>query len=114
MTILLPDTATEQTLSYIPMNNLAVTKAEFLDEQANTTSEAVLGTQVDNSYWVDLGITITLKNNFIYMLTLYNDEEVIFRDKVFVTDQPVSTFSVNKNQYINPPSAENQYIIYEG
>ena len=48
------------------------------------------------------------------MLTLYNDEEVIFRDKVFVTDQPVSTFSVNKNQYINPPSAENQYIIYEG
>ena len=114
MTILLPNLITEQVLKYIPSNNLAVTKAEFLDEQANTKAEAVLGTQTNVSYYVELGITITLKNNFIYMLTLYNNDKVIFRDKVFVTDQAVTTFSVNHNQYINPPNTDNQYIIYEG
>ena len=113
MTILLPDTATEQVLKYVPMENSAVTKIDILDEQQNITTELDFGTQNENSYWNEIGVTADfLKEGSIYMIFLYADTKLIFSDKVFVTSQPVSTFSVHHGVYKYGPTTPNEYILY--
>tara|TARA_R110002073_G_scaffold128002_2_gene273654 strand:- start:210 stop:554 length:345 start_codon:yes stop_codon:yes gene_type:complete len=112
MTILLPDTATEQIVKYIPFVPDSVTKIEFLDEQQNVTTEAVLGSQTKVSFYWTIGVTIDLKEGSIYMMYFYNGTDIIYRDKCFSTAQPVSTFSVNNGIYTNAPSTANKYIIY--
>ena len=61
MTVLLPDTATEQTYKFIPFiqptENLNITKIEFLDEQTNTNEDAVLGTFTNESFYQKVNLT---------------------------------------------------------
>lgn len=112
MTILLPDTATDQEVKYIPFDKAEVTKIEFLDEQQNVVSEATFNSQVVESFYSKINVAIELKEGSIYMMIFYNGTDVIFRDKCFSTSQPVSTFSVNYGVYTNAPSTPNNYIIY--
>lgn len=117
MTILLPDTATEQAFKFIPFirptGNLAITKIEFLDEQTNKSSDAVLGTLSTISFYEKIGVTISLKEGSFYMAIFYDGATEIFRDKVFSTAQPVSSFSVNDGVYKYGPSTPNEYILYD-
>ena len=117
MTILLPNTATEQTFKFIPFlgfyTTLNVTKIEFLDEQTNKTTEAVLGTLTEVSYYHTIGVTIDLKEGRFYMAIFYDGSTEIFRDKVFSTAQTISTFTVNDGVYKYGPSTPNEYIVYE-
>ncbi len=112
MTILLPDTATDQEVKYIPSITSDVTKVEFLDEQQNVVTEATFNSQVVESFYTKINVAIELKDGSIYMMIFYNGDDVIFRDKCFSTSQPVSTFSVNHNVYKKAPSTPNQYILY--
>lgn len=112
MTILLPDTATDQEVKYIPFITADVTKVEFLDEQQNVVSTATFNSQAVESFYTKINVAIELKDGSIYMMLFYNGDNVIFRDKCFSTSQPVSTFSVNNGVYVNAPSTPNQYIIY--
>ena len=117
MTILLPDTASSQTIKYIPRYDVAVATIEFTDEQENTSFNATLGTETEQSYYNDVTFTLTttlLKNARVYMIKLKDvSDNILFSDKVFSTDQPISTFSVNTGGYINAPGTANEYIIYE-
>lgn len=117
MTVLLPDTATEQTYKFIPFiqptENLNITKIEFLDEQTNTNAEAVLGTFSTVSFYNEVNLTIPLIEGRFYMAIFYDGTTEIFRDKVFSTSQPIETFSVNDGVYKYGPSTPNEYILYE-
>lgn len=112
MTILLPDTATEQTFQFVPLFFNDVTNIDFLDEQSNTTQTAVLGGESFVSFYKTIGVTVSLKEGSSYMAIFYSGATEIFRDKVFATSQPVGTFSVNDNVYEYGPGTANQYIIY--
>lgn len=112
MTILLPNIATEQTIKFIPTKNLVVDRIDFLDEQSNTTQTATLGTQNEESFYQTIGATIELKDESIYMMYFYNGSTLVFSDKVFATDQPIESFSINDGIYLNAPSSANQYIVY--
>ena len=117
MTVLLPDTATEQTYKFIPFiqptENLNITKIDFLDEQTNTNAEAVLGTFSTVSFYNEVNLTIPLIEGRFYMAIFYDGTTEIFRDKVFATAQPIETFSVNAGVYEYGPSTPNEYILYE-
>ena len=112
MTILLPNTATDQEVKYIPFITSNVTKVEFLDEQQNVITEATFNSQIVESFYTKINVAIELKNGSIYMMVFYNGIDVIFRDKCFSTSQPVNTFSINNGVYKNAPITPNQYILY--
>ncbi len=117
MTVLLPDTVTEQAYKFIPFiqptENLNITKIEFLDEQTNTKQEAVLGIFATVSFYNTVNLTIPLKEGSFYIAIFYDGITEIFRDKVFSTAQPISTFSVNDGVYKFGPSTPNEYILYD-
>ena len=117
MTVLLPDTATEQTYKFIPFiqptENLNITKIEFLDEQTNTNEDAVLGTFTNESFYQKVNLTIPLIEGRFYIAKFFDGATEIFRDKVFSTSQPIETFSVNDGVYKYAPSTPNEYILYE-
>ena len=112
MTILLPETATEQTFKFIPLIYNDVTNIELIDEQQNTTQTAVLGTELTVSFYKTIGVTVALKEGSVYMAIFKAGTTEIFRDKVFSTSQPISTFTVNNGVYDYGPSTANQYILY--
>ena len=39
--------------------------------------------------------------------------KVLYRDKIFGTDQAVSTYSPNTGKFTQNPTAANDYLVYE-
>lgn len=62
-------------------------------------------------YYITLNFNLT--ENRYYDLTLKdaNTLELIYRDKIFCTDQTVSDYSVNDGVYTTEDSYDNDYII---
>ncbi len=117
MTILTPNNANPQTFKFVPYiipdTNVNITKISFLDEQTLTSEDAVLGVLSTVSFYQAIDVTINLIENRFYMAIFYDNTTEIFRDKVFVTSQPISTFSVNTGVYEYGPGTPNEYVIYE-
>jgi hypothetical protein len=44
-------------------------------------------------------------------LTILNGTDVVYRDKIFCTNQIIEEFSINKNVYTQRTS-DNEFIIY--
>ena len=83
------------------------------DEQTNI----VLST-IDQFYGVS-GYTTLIQHTFslieghFYTLELLNQyNDIIYKDKIFCTAQPLVTFSVNNNQYVSNATT-NSFIVYE-
>lgn len=55
--------------------------------------------------------TFALTENRFYDLTITNESNVIYRDKVFCTDQTISDYSVNDGVYTTENTYDNDYII---
>jgi hypothetical protein len=81
------------------------------DEETNeeTTIESVFS--IDKYYAVTSAI-FPIKQNKFYTLTIKNGSDVVYKDKVFCTNQIIEQFSINKDDYIQITS-DNEYIIYE-
>jgi hypothetical protein len=53
-----------------------------------------------------------LKENTFYTLKVYfiGTNEIIYKDRVFVTNQPKDSYSINNGEYIAPQLTDNSYI----
>ena len=109
--IILQEVATPQTFSFIPrsatFNNLQIT-----DEQTGVTTVVSITSSVVGEYYTTITATFSLKENHFYTLTLRQSTNVVFKDKVFCTNQAIPTFSVNNGQYVVNTS-NNDFILYE-
>lgn len=84
----------------------------FTDDSTNDTEQiTIIGTQ-DKGYYQRIEIECALVENHFYNVTLFNDGNLVFRGKVFCTDQSVVSFSVNNGQYTSH-STTNEFIVYE-
>jgi len=65
-----------------------------------------------NRYYYDMACDFetTLKESSFYILEVKEGSNVIFKDKVFCTDQIIGDFSVNYNTYTEH-SSDNEFII---
>lgn len=117
--IVLKEQGTDQTFKFIPRSYSADT-IELTSETLNTTtSYSVTVSRVDYDGTVDtsglyLSVTdtFTLKEDNFYTLVVKNGSDVIYKDKVFCTNQNVEDFSVNNGVY-STYSSTNEYITYE-
>jgi len=109
--IILQEDSNNQTFSFIPRkeeyNTMTIT-----DEQTNTTTTISIISDSISTYYHTITANFDLKEGNFYVLKVLNNTEVVFYDKVFCTNQSISDFTVNQNQYTSH-STTNDFIIYE-
>lgn len=116
MTILQPDILIGLTLNYIKRYATAIDSIKLTDEQTNTDIDVVLFNELEAEYYTTMTFDISeaLINYRFYMFRIFDASgNILYSDKCFCTDQPVSTFSVNTGTYTIDQGTDNEYIIYE-
>ncbi len=106
--IVLRPIQTAQTLKFIPREYNA-TKVVLIDESTNKSIE-IEATFIQNSYYLTSEIIFNLIEDRFYNLTVYNVNDIVYKDKVFCTSQNVLNYSINKDVYTSNVT-DNEYII---
>ena len=81
------------------------------DEEKNTevTINAVFSIE---KYYAVTSVIFPIKENKYYTLTIKNGNSVVYKDKIFCTNQTIASYSINKNEYVQNVTT-NEFIIYE-
>ena len=111
MIILTTENVTNQVLRFIPRSN-TFNSVKITDEQTNVTTIINSYTFAAGDYWCSLSAIFNLKENHFYTIEIKNNTTIVFRDKIFCTDQSTSSFSVNNAQYTSN-NTTNTFIVYE-
>lgn len=111
----LTTTASSQTLKVIPRNYASNVSMILRDDSTNTTTTYSVSTTTDKNYLVlSQAFSPVLVEGRFYDLTLKEGSSVIYKDKVFCTDQTISSYSVNNAEYTIPTGNDvfdNDYIV---
>ena len=100
-----------QSMSIIPRSYPATITIRLRDESTNeVTTYSDVDATTTKGYLV-FSNAYTLTENVFYELTILDGSDVIYKDKIFCTDQTISTFSVNDGEYVTEDSYDNDYII---
>jgi len=116
--IVLTPSGSPQTFYYVPrvlgqgISEIPVTMV-ITDEQTNTPVSTINQFYAVGNYVNTIQHTFSLVEGHFYNLELKNStNEIIYKDRIFCTAQPLVTFSVNNNQYVSN-STTNDFIVYE-
>lgn len=110
-------TASNQTLSIIPTRETDGANSIFL-EFVNETTKTIYTRQALNLSSVKDIFTFSnntldfLKEGVFFSLKVYfqNTNEIIFKDRIFCTNQSKESYSINQNAYQVPTIDNNDYI----
>lgn len=108
--IILKQQTEPQEFSFIPRKMIATNvllRNETTSEEINIPAIFAI-----NGYYLSTTNVLNLKENTFYNLTILNNGEIVYRDKVFCTNQRITGFTVNENQYVEN-NTTNEFIIYE-
>lgn len=108
--IILKELGSDQTFKIIPRAYNADTLVLVNETTGEETSYAISITQTD--YYAVITKTLALKEGNFYRMTVLNGSTVVYRDKVFCTNQTISSYSVNNNEFTTY-TTDNEYITYE-
>ena len=112
MTILQSSTDS-QTINFIPREYTEGTTYTITIKDETTNKEVFSSTTTTFTaldYYFQYSSVFTLVENTMYMLKIKDGTNVIFKDKIFCTNQNVTTYSVNDNEYIKNTIA-NDFIV---
>jgi hypothetical protein len=84
----------------------------FTDDSTNTPETMEIDSVEDKGYYQILNVVCELTENRYYNIELFNDGSLVYRGKIFCTDQSIVSFSVNNGKYTSHATT-NQYITYE-
>lgn len=113
MTII-ENSGSAQTISFIPRSwtDGDTYTVEIENETTNTQvyqDASATFTEVD--YYNQYEATFTgLTEDTMYNLVIKDGSDIIFKDKLFCTNQTISTYSVNNNEY-TVQSEDNEFIV---
>jgi len=115
--IILQETGTSQTFKVIPRSYTADTM--IIEEEGTNApvSYAITPTRVDydgnsdtTGTYLSVSKIVSLTEDRFYTLTIKNGSTVIYKDKIFCTNQTVSDYTINNGVYTEQ-SSDNDYII---
>ncbi len=113
MKILL-DSSNNQTLSFVPRSYPSTVDYTLVEEgtQRTVTSTSVSTITVDG--FLTISKTFKLTRDKFYSIDIFksSDSTLIFRDKIFCTNQDVKDYSINDGEYVEDTTYDNSYIIY--
>ena len=108
--IILKQQTDEQTLRFIPRSygaDTIILRNETTNEIQTITASFYL-----EKYYLTTVTSFDLKENTFYNLTVKNGVEVVYKDRIFCTNQDIVDYTVNKNEYVSN-ATNNDFIIYE-
>lgn len=109
--IVVNESNTSQSFNFIPRYGTPVS-LELIDENTNDL-QVVSGTFTSGDYVYDFtGVLPTLENHFYWVLVKDGSGNLLLKERMFCTNQPIDTFSVNNNAYISNTTT-NDFIMYE-
>jgi hypothetical protein len=109
--IVLTTDVTPQTFVFIPRSSTFDT-VEITDDQTNETVSLEAWDFTEGDYYSTLEAEFSLVENHFYNLEIKNGTDIIYRDRIFCTDQSIVSFSVNNGQYVSNTTG-NTFIVYE-
>lgn len=109
--IVLQETNDPQTFSFIPRSD-SYDGLFLTDDQTNVEEEVTIDDNTIGDYINTITATFDLKEGHFYNLVVKDGANVVYKDKVFCTNQPVVSFSVNNGRYTSN-STTNDFIVYE-
>ena len=80
------------------------------DEIENETITVPIVNSAAYGYTNSITAAFTLKEARSYMLTLKQGSEIIYRDKIYCTDQEITNYTINEDQYVSNTST-NEFIV---
>jgi len=109
--IVVNESNVSQTFNFIPRYGTPAI-LELTGENTNTT-QVVAGTFTAGDYVYDFsGILPTEENQFYWVVIKDALGNILLKERMFCTNQPIDTFSVNDGQYISNQTT-NDFIMYE-
>lgn len=111
-------TSASQTFPIIPIQQVDLSgnsiRLEFTNETTKEviTKTATTRTSTNDIYYLGSTDLSFLKENTFYLLKAYFNVSgvIIYKDRVFVTNQSQSSYSINNGQYTSPNIDNNNYI----
>jgi len=106
--IFLKPTTNSQNIQFIP-RVYSATRLVLRNEITNQETE-ITGTFTQIEYYLTASLIFDLKEGQFYNLTVYNVNDIVYKDKVFCTSQTPLSYSINKDEYVSN-STNNDFII---
>jgi hypothetical protein len=107
--IVLTTSTSAQTFDFIPRTG-GYNTMQITDEMENQTTTVPITSSVAGDYKHSITASFNLVEGRSYMLVLKQGSNIMYRDKVYCTNYPLTNFSVNHNQYTETVS-NNEFIV---
>ena len=107
--VILQQSASEQSIRFIPRTS-TYDGLFITDDQTNTEVQVTISSSVQGDYFDTINATFSILENHFYNLEIRNGTTVVYKDKIFCTNQAVDSYSVNEGKYTSIPS-NNEFII---
>ncbi len=116
--IILTTSAAAQSISVIPRSYLTTFDLSIRDDSTNVEVTYNITNALNEGNYLNFFNTFSpvLVENHFYDLKLTSNGEVIFKDRVFCTDQDIDQlnndyYNLNLNEYLNYNSYDNTYKV---
>lgn len=108
--IILLESVLSQTFKFIPRSLDA--DSMVIEDDAENTSVTIDITPSVDRYYLSVSEVLTLVEGRFYTIKVLNGLDVVYKDKIFCTNQTVSSYSINDNEYVQH-STNNDFVIIE-
>jgi len=103
--------------SYTP-TGAAIFKVVIKNEQENkqvysATVTSLTALKYYYTYTANFGLDTAKDQTYLLEVSNTATNSVLYRDKIFGTNQSVSTYSPNTGKFITNTSASNDFLVYE-
>ena len=116
--IILTTSATAQSLSVIPRSYVSTFTLSIRDDSTNVEKTYSITSVVNSGNYLNFNNIFDpiLVENHFYDLKLISNGEVIFKDKIFCTDQDIDQlnndyYNLNSNEYLDYNGYDNTYLV---
>jgi len=100
-----------QSMSIIPRECPASITIRLRNESTNEVTNYTSVNATTTKGYLVFSNAYSLTENVFYELAILDGSDVIYKDKIFCTDQTITSYSVNDGQYVTEDSYDNDYII---
>lgn len=108
--IILRESEGQQSLKFIPRIYKATTLV-LVNEMTNESTTITPDFYIDG-YYLYTKTSFNLKEGNFYTLTVLNNTDVVYKDKIFCTNQVIADYTINKDEYVANQTT-NDFIVYE-
>ena len=116
--IILTTSATAQSLSVIPRSYVSTFTLSIRDDSTNVEKTYSITNAVNSGNYLNFNNIFDpiLVENHFYDLKLISNGEVIYKDRIFCTDQDIDQsnndhYDLNSNEYLDYDGYDNTYLV---